>query len=87
MQLLQEFSPLALLFMTIFVPIFEPVGWVDRPETILGFEWSIGAAIVRLPRAPLIRPLFVCATWRSAAPPAAMRAMLAPCPRQKHQGL
>lgn len=44
MQLLHQYVPLAAGLLAILVPIFEPVGWLDRgKDTILGYEFSAGS--------------------------------------------
>eukprot|EP00195_Chlamydomonas_chlamydogama_P013701 CAMPEP_0202895290 /NCGR_PEP_ID=MMETSP1392-20130828/4528_1 /ASSEMBLY_ACC=CAM_ASM_000868 /TAXON_ID=225041 /ORGANISM="Chlamydomonas chlamydogama, Strain SAG 11-48b" /LENGTH=280 /DNA_ID=CAMNT_0049580247 /DNA_START=251 /DNA_END=1093 /DNA_ORIENTATION=+ len=43
-QLLQAYTPQAMLLLGILVPIFEPMGWKDRaPGTLLGYEYTPGA--------------------------------------------
>jgi solute carrier family 35 protein E3 len=44
MQLLHQYVPLAAALLGVLVPIFEPVGWVERgKDTILGFEFDVGS--------------------------------------------
>eukprot|EP00210_Caulerpa_lentillifera_P005680 g5432.t1 len=44
MQLLHEYTPVASVLLGILIPIFEPVGWLDqKPDTLLGYHYSLGA--------------------------------------------
>ncbi len=44
MQLLNEYSPIAAVFLGVLIPIFEPLGWSDPvPGTLLGYQYSLAA--------------------------------------------
>jgi len=44
MQLLHEYTPVASVLLGIMIPIFEPMGWMERtPETVLGYHYTFAA--------------------------------------------
>eukprot|EP00201_Polytomella_parva_P020863 CAMPEP_0175044176 /NCGR_PEP_ID=MMETSP0052_2-20121109/3649_1 /TAXON_ID=51329 ORGANISM="Polytomella parva, Strain SAG 63-3" /NCGR_SAMPLE_ID=MMETSP0052_2 /ASSEMBLY_ACC=CAM_ASM_000194 /LENGTH=268 /DNA_ID=CAMNT_0016307421 /DNA_START=386 /DNA_END=1193 /DNA_ORIENTATION=- len=53
-QLLNAYTPMAMVLLGVLVPIFEPIGWGShRPGTLLGFKYTTSAILAILVSAAL----------------------------------
>ena len=72
MQLMHQYTPWATGLLTILVPIFEPVGFVDpAPGTILGFNYTFISSTAILGSAVRSLSASTCRTSVKSTCPAA----------------